>query len=233
MLTFSLRAGRRKAAEAAQIYPGARMTTPVRICFFGDSLVNGTGDDDGLGWVGRLVSRERRAGRDVTAYNLGVCRDTSADIAARWREEARRRLPEDCDARLLFSFGANDCVEEEAGRARVPLEETLAHAEQMLREAMTRAPVLMVGPFLPGAARIDGLCPRLQKLCAALRIPYIETRGFAARCGVLLQEAAAGDGAHPNSGGYAALADFIGAAPQWRAWLDRGLTSAKDAPADR
>jgi hypothetical protein len=22
----------------------------MRICFFGDSLVNGTGDDDGLGW---------------------------------------------------------------------------------------------------------------------------------------------------------------------------------------
>ncbi|PWB93305.1 GDSL-type esterase/lipase family protein [Methylosinus sporium] len=208
------------------------MTTPVRICFFGDSLVNGTGDDDGLGWVGRLVSRERRGGRDVTAYNLGVRRDTSADIAARWREEARRRLPRDCDARLLFSFGANDCIEE-AGCARVPLEETLAHAQEILREAATLAPVLMVGPFLPDVARIDRLCPQLQRLCAEQRIPYIETHGFAAHCGVLLSEAAAGDGAHPNSGGYAALADFIGAAPQWRAWLDGALTSAKDAPADR
>ena len=35
-----------------------------RICFFGDSFVNGTGDDDALGWVGRLCAAERRAGLD-------------------------------------------------------------------------------------------------------------------------------------------------------------------------
>jgi lysophospholipase L1-like esterase len=219
------------------------MTGPVRICFFGDSFVNGTGDDDGLGWVGRLVSRARRAGRDVTAYNLGIRRDTSADIAARWEEEARRRLPAGCDARLAFSFGANDCSEDETGRARLSLETTLAHAEKMLSDAAALAPVLMVGPLLPGAprveARIDRLCGELRGLCAELRIPYIETRGLIARCAVFRQEADAGDGAHPNRGGYEALADFIGASAQWEAWLDasrldgRALTSAKDAPADR
>ncbi|MBG0810149.1 hypothetical protein IY145_12250 [Methylosinus sp. H3A] len=213
------------------------MTGPIRICFFGDSFVNGTGDDDGLGWVGRLVARARRAGRDVTSYNLGVRRDTSADIAARWEEEARRRLPAGCDARLAFSFGANDCAEDEAGGARMPLEATLAHAEKILRDAAMLAPVLMVGPFLPGGprveARIDRLCGEMRSLGAELRIPYIETRGFIARCEVFLREADAGDGAHPNRGGYAALADFIGASPAWRAWLDGELTSAKDAPADR
>jgi acyl-CoA thioesterase-1 len=55
----------------------------MRICFFGDSFVNGTGDDDALGWVGRAVASARHAGRDVTAYNLGVRGDTSADVAAR------------------------------------------------------------------------------------------------------------------------------------------------------
>jgi lysophospholipase L1-like esterase len=224
------------------------MSAPIRICFFGDSFVNGTGDDDGLGWVGRLVSRARRAGRDVTSYNLGIRRDTSADIAARWEEEARRRLPAGCDARLLFSFGANDCTEDEAGRARLPLETTLAHAEKMLRDAAMLAPVLMIGPFLPGEprveARIDRLCGEMRGLSAGLRIPYIEARGFIASCAVFRREADAGDGAHPNRGGYEALADFIGASPQWEAWLDkarldtarldgRSLTSARDAPADR
>jgi hypothetical protein len=28
----------------------------IRICFFGDSIVNGTGDDACLGWVGRICS---------------------------------------------------------------------------------------------------------------------------------------------------------------------------------
>ena len=201
------------------------MTGPLRICFFGDSFVNGTGDDDGLGWVGRLVSRARRAGRDVTGYNLGVRRDTSLDIAARWEEEARRRLPEGCDARLAFSFGANDCAEDEAGCARVALEATRAAAATILRGAALRAPVLMVGPFLPGEARvearIDRLCDEMRGLCAELRIPYVETRRFIAGCAVFRREAEVGDGAHPNRGGYEALADFIGAAPAWEAWLER------------
>ncbi|HZC55143.1 MAG TPA: hypothetical protein VE396_03730 [Xanthobacteraceae bacterium] len=29
---------------------------PIRICFFGDSMVNGTGDDACLGWVGRICA---------------------------------------------------------------------------------------------------------------------------------------------------------------------------------
>src|SRR5689334_860809 len=90
--------------------PRAVECRPMRICFFGDSFVNGTGDDDALGWVGRVVADARRAGCDLTAYNLGIRRNTSADVAARWEGEARLRLPADCDGRLVFSFGANDCV---------------------------------------------------------------------------------------------------------------------------
>ena len=56
----------------------------MRLCFIGDSLVNGTGDPTGLGWVGRVTASARRRGHDVTTYNLGIRRDTSADIAARW-----------------------------------------------------------------------------------------------------------------------------------------------------
>ena len=46
----------------------------MRICFIGDSFVNGTGDDDALGWPGRVVSLARSKGLDVTYYNLGVAR---------------------------------------------------------------------------------------------------------------------------------------------------------------
>ena len=63
----------------------------MRICFIGDSFVNGTGDDACLGWAGRLCRDARAAGREVTYYNLGVRRNTSADIARRWRAEKRRR----------------------------------------------------------------------------------------------------------------------------------------------
>src|SRR5215472_16470033 len=109
----------------------------MRICFFGDSFVNGTGDDDALGWVGRIVAQARQGGCGMTAYNLGVRRDTSADVAARWQAEARVRLPPECDGRLVFSFGANDCASNGTGESsRVGEAESLAHAEEVLRTAL-------------------------------------------------------------------------------------------------
>ena len=93
----------------------------MRICFIGDSFVNGVGDDSGLGWIGRLGVALRAAGCDLTLYNLGVRRDTSADIARRWRAEAEARLPEGVDGRLVFAFGTNDGTPGEGpGRVRVP-----------------------------------------------------------------------------------------------------------------
>lgn len=55
----------------------------MRLCFIGDSFVNGTGDDACLGWAGWICAAARQQGHDVTAYNLGVRRDTSTnDISA-------------------------------------------------------------------------------------------------------------------------------------------------------
>ena len=51
----------------------------MRILAFGDSFVAGVGDPDHLGWIGRAL----RGRREITLYNLGVRRETSADIAAR------------------------------------------------------------------------------------------------------------------------------------------------------
>ena len=69
----------------------------VRPCFVGDSFINGTGDDTCLGWVGRVCAAMRASGRDLTLYNLGIRRDTSADIAVRWLDETSRRLPQGVD----------------------------------------------------------------------------------------------------------------------------------------
>ena len=58
-----------------------------RVCFIGDSFVQGTGDPTGLGWVGRVVSETKQAGWNITGYNLGVRGETSRDIMARWERE--------------------------------------------------------------------------------------------------------------------------------------------------
>lgn len=103
-------------------------------CFFGDSFVNGTGDSECLGWAGRICADARRNGCDLTYYNLEVRRDTSRDIAERWRHEAMIRLPSDIDGRLIFSFGVNDCLFE-AGQQRVMPEMTLKTVKEILAQA--------------------------------------------------------------------------------------------------
>src|ERR1700678_3006296 len=104
----------------------------MRICFFGDCFVNGTGDDDALGWPGRVIATLRRNGLDITHYNLGVRRDTSADIAGRWRPEAERRFQTDGPKRLTFSFGTNDCASDDHGNARLPHNVALENAKRIL-----------------------------------------------------------------------------------------------------
>ncbi|HUJ99577.1 MAG TPA: GDSL-type esterase/lipase family protein [Stellaceae bacterium] len=194
----------------------------MRICFFGDSYVNGTGDPTGLGWVGRVSASARRRGHDLTTYNLGIRRDTSADIAARWQEEAARRLPTEFDCRLVFSFGVNDCTDENDA-PRIAAERSLAHARAILGAAQARWPVLMLGPPplpLGGAeTRIPALSRALQALSAELGIPFLNLETPLSAMALWRIELAAGDGAHPGAAGYALIADLVEGWPAWRAWL--------------
>ena len=195
----------------------------VRICFIGDSFVNGTGDPACLGWAGRVCATEQAAGHDVTYYNLGVRRDTSADIAERWHAEAAARLPAGVDGRLVFSFGVNDTVVE-GGRQRVALPETLANARAVLTAAAAWLPTLMVGPpsVIDAAQqlRVGSLSAALATLCAEIGVPYLEVNGPLGDAAVWAAEVAAGDGAHPAAEGYLALARLFERWAPSRAWFD-------------
>jgi lysophospholipase L1-like esterase len=96
----------------------------MRICFIGDSFVNGTGDPECLGWTGRICVAAQRQGYDITYYNLGVRRETSADIKARWWQEASCRLSQEYDGRVVFSFGTNDTTIE-TDRTRIEFGESI------------------------------------------------------------------------------------------------------------
>jgi acyl-CoA thioesterase I len=195
----------------------------MRICFIGDSFVNGTGDPTGLGWVGRVSAAARRRGHDLTSYNLGIRRDTSADVARRWQEETMRRLPPEFDGRLVFSFGANDCVVEN-GAPRVAAERALETARAMLETAKRGHPVLLLGPpplpLMAGAdSGIAALSQDLARLAAELAIPYLELWTPLTATALWRADVAAGDGAHPGAAGYALIADLVEGWPPWRSWL--------------
>ena len=195
----------------------------MRICFVGDSFVNGTGDAECLGWTGRVCAEACGQGHDVTYYNLGVRRDTTDDILARWRAEVERRLPATAERRIVFSFGVND-VSVDGDEVRVPRERSLANARSILSEAAGICPVLMVGPPPTADDEINGRAAKLDAefsgLCEELNVPYLPVTESLARSGVWTAEATENDGSHPRSGGYAELATLVDNWWAWKAWFD-------------
>lgn len=195
----------------------------IRICFVGDSMVNGTGDPECLGWTGRVCAHAIRAGHDVTHYNLGIRRDTSADVLARWREEVARRLPMKVDGRVVFSFGLNDTVIED-GRPRIGLDDSLANLRAILREARQSYPVLVVGPP-PMAAESAHQMPawllssHYEAACGQLGVPYLDVVADLERTGTFIRVALANDGAHPRAAGYGELAALVTRWDAWQAWF--------------
>lgn len=193
------------------------MTSDIRICFLGDSLVNGTGDDSALGWAGRLCARARRRGFPITYYNLGVRRETSCEILSRWKDECMRRLPPSCDGRIVISCGVNDTTMED-GRTRVAPELTLAAVRQLCNEAAA-LPLLMVGPPPVGDdsqnARIATLSTQLERQARDLGRPYIDIFRALMADDRYSQSVREQDGAHPSSRGYELIAEIVSASPLW------------------
>ncbi|MBS0521193.1 MAG: hypothetical protein JSR90_21005 [Proteobacteria bacterium] len=192
----------------------------MRVCFVGDSMVNGTGDPAYLGWVGRVLQDERIRRAELTGYNLGIRRDRSDQIRARWKAEVEARLPSEFEGRVVFSFGANDAVQE------VPPSVTLRHAEAILSEAKARWPVFMVGvvplPDEKARVRIRALDQALAMLCDRLTVPFVSVFDGLMATSVWVDEARAGDGAHPGAGGYGRMAELILTSDVWRRWIRSG-----------
>ncbi|BDT93418.1 hypothetical protein IFM12275_33940 [Nocardia sputorum] len=197
------------------------MSRDLRVCFVGDSFVAGVGDPGCLGWAGRLASAAHAEGVPLTAYNLGVRRQTSTDVVRRFGAECAPRLPEGVDARVVLSFGVNDTLHENGG-PRVTPDESVANLSALLAQAAARGwPVLMVAPP-PIAdeehnARTAALDERFARVCAASGVPYVRVHQPLRDNAVWGAEVRAGDGAHPGAAGYAEIAALI--APRWRAWL--------------
>ena len=195
----------------------------MRVCFVGDSFVNGTGDQECLGWAGRVCAEAQRQGHDVTYYNLGIRRVTSADIMGRWRQEVACRLPEGVDGRVVFSFGVNDVTLEDGVR-RVKLANSIGNARQILAEAKQSYPVLMVGPPPTADAENVEYAARLSKelsvVCKELDVPYLDVLTALKDSGTWVREAGAYDGSHPRAGGYSELAALVQEWPAWLSWFN-------------
>ncbi|MFC4373544.1 GDSL-type esterase/lipase family protein [Nocardia halotolerans] len=213
------------------------MTTALRICFIGDSFVQGVGDPQYRGWVGRVLAA---TGPAITAFNLGVRRDTSDDVLRRcWSEVEPRMLP-GADNRLVVSFGANDAIEED-GAPRVSHARCLDNLATVLGESRERgvAPLVVGPPPVVGAGAVHlrralRLAEEMSVLCRAQGVPFVDVTAELAGDTVWVREASDGDGAHPGAGGYQRLADLV-LAGSWHRWVadPHGRTPGRSASSHR
>ncbi len=189
----------------------------IRICFVGDSIVNGTGDEAALGWVGRISAEAYSFGSPITSYNLGIRRDTSRDILLRWKNECIHRLPSFCDGRIVLSCGIND-TSLDNGQVRIKLDESCSNVRAILDEAK-KYNVIMVGP--PPIAeyeqniRIREISKAFANEAQLLDVPYIELFESLSLDEEYKKELLEGDGAHPGSQGYSKITTIISSSSSW------------------
>lgn len=200
------------------------MVSDTRICFIGDSFVQGIGDPQYRGWVGRVLEATEPTHGGLTAFNLGIRRDTSEDVVRRCRREVGPRTLPGADNRLVLSFGSNDMVEED-GTLRVDPARSLDNLAALLDESERRAiATLVVGPppvVDAGAGHLRRtleLADEMASLCRSRHVPFVATTQALADDPAWTREALDGDGAHPGSGGYRRLAGIVLAGP-WHEWL--------------
>lgn len=206
----------------------------IRICFFSDSFVNGTGDLDYLGWTGRVCSAVASPRYELTYYNLGIRGNSSEQIESRWQSEAALRFGVECDARLVFSFGTCDNLTEE-GENLFDGEESgeesffikprnsVVYARRILTQAIAQHPTLLIGP--PPVAdqalnrRNKNSSRAYKKLALELSVPYLDVYTPLHQNETWMTEVAQVDGYHPAAAGYAAFAKLVLQWPVWQAWF--------------
>jgi acyl-CoA thioesterase I len=199
------------------------MNGDLRICFIGDSFVQGIGDPEYRGWVGRVLTA---TGPGITGFNLGIRRNTSADVLRRCWREVEPRVLRGADNRLVLSFGSNDAVAED-GDVRVSKAQCLDNLATLLTGSRERAiHPLVIGPppvIDAGAEhlrRTAELADGMAELCDSREIPFVATTWQLAGDPIWTSEAGAGDGAHPGSGGYQRLAELV-LDGGWHSWIAR------------
>ncbi|MDX6254884.1 MAG: hypothetical protein QOJ11_1218 [Frankiales bacterium] len=195
-------------------------TQDSRICLVGDSFVHGVGDPTGLGWAGRVAERRRHEGWTLTSYQLGVRRDTGADIARRL-PEVTARLKDADRYGLVVSFGVNDTsivdgVERCTPEASVLALDTLLQAAEIGGWA-----ALVVGPppmlDEDWNLRLRRLSGRLADECDLRAVRFADSIDLLHRDPTWEAALRAGDGVHPVAGGYARWAGLLD--PAFTAWL--------------
>ncbi len=196
------------------------MVKDIRICFVGDSLVNGTGDETALGWAGRLCALANQHGAGITYYNLGIRGNTSRDILERLTltSEVTMRLMNAKEGRVVISCGVNDTLLEQ-GSPRIPEKESVSNMQSIIELLEPLYPLLVIGP-LPvdddsQNRRIEQINEKFKDKAEAFNVPFIDVYSTLSKLSVYREALKLSDGAHPSSRGYEMIAKVILESKKW------------------
>jgi lysophospholipase L1-like esterase len=160
----------RPSADAQVVPEGVR---DLALVFLGASLVAGVGDPKGQGWVTRVVGRTAHPDLELTAYNLGVRGDTSADVLHRWATEVPLRWVGRTERRVVLSVGANDVVSGiTLARHRLNLANLLDDAATSGVGAFVVSPPPTDDPELN--ERLEVLVDAQADVCARRGVPFVD-----------------------------------------------------------
>ncbi|HYO17745.1 MAG TPA: GDSL-type esterase/lipase family protein [Dermatophilaceae bacterium] len=193
----------------------------IALVFIGDSYVAGYGDPKGTGWVSRVVGRTEHPDVDITAYQLGVRGDTSADVLSRWRAEGPPRWKGRSEKRLVVAVGHNDAVNSMSiARVRLNLANILDDAAASGVAAFAVGPPPTLDPELN--ARLEIVVEAQADVCARRGVPYVDCyRPLNGHEQYRSDLGASGDGIHPGQAGYGLIAWLV-LHGGWDRWLDLG-----------
>lgn len=192
----------------------------IALVFIGDAYVAGYGDPKGLGWVSRVVGRTAHPDVDITAYQLGVRDETSADVLARWRIECPPRWQGRSEKRLVVAVGHSDAVNGmSTARVRLNLANILDDAAASGVAAFAVGPPPTLDTDLN--ARLEIVVEAQADVCARRGVPYVDCyRPLIAHEQWHSDLGATGD-VYPGQAGYGLIAWLV-LHGGWDQWLDLG-----------
>jgi lysophospholipase L1-like esterase len=190
----------------------------VGLVFIGDSLVAGVGDPKGQGWVSRVVGRTQHPDLELTAYNLGIRGDTTADVLARWTTECPPRWQGRAEKRLVISVGGMDAA----------TGVTLARHRLNLANILDDAASAGIGTFVASPtptddadlnAKLDVLVEAQSDVCSRRNVPFVDCfRPLAGHEQWASDLAASRVPHHPGQAGYGLIAWLV-LHNGWYDWL--------------
>lgn len=185
----------------------------MEIGIWGDSITYGAGDDEALGWVGR-VRKSLFNESETEVYNFGVCGDTTENLLKRFSVEAKGIQPD----KIVFAVGINDSKYPPGETAnKVSIEKFKQNIQTLLSEARKFTDKI----FVVSATKVDSACEswggtrflntEIQRYNATLReCTKAANSIFIDVFESLDTSTDLADGLHPNASGYQKLFLKIG-----------------------